>query len=220
VWLTLANGQVAIINRENGIRVYGPADGLDAGIYRAIFEDHHGAIWLGGSQGLSRMAGERFATLRVGQGFPLKSVTSIVEDDAQHLWIGNEGLGILRIHRSELEAAFDSRDYAIRYTTYDKLDGFAFAGTPRWYGARAAVRAKSGLLWFVTGVGLTIVDPVAEARRLIEPIEVRIEHALVDRRRVGLDPQCSSSETPDHGRDRIRSAEPYISHEDSISVPS
>ncbi len=196
VWLTLANGHVAVIHHDGAIRVHGPPDGLDAGVYRAIYEDRRGIIWLGGSEGLSRLAGERFSTLRGADGFPLKSVTSIVEDDAQHFWFGNEGLGILRIYRGELDAVFSDANHLVRYTTYDKLDGFAFAGTPRWYGSRAAVRSQLGPLWFVTGVGLTIVDPVAEARRRVAPISVRIERALVDRREVDRIPRAVLPKRP------------------------
>ena len=80
--------------------------------------------------------------------------------------------------RRDRAAGWPIRNYQLKYSAFDKFDGSA--GTSRWFGNRAAMRAKDGRLWFVAGRGVTVVDPQVLARRERATPEVRIEGAVVD----------------------------------------
>ena len=191
VWFAFANGWIGVVSRGGPARFYGPHDGLGAGVYRTIYQDQSGVIWLGGVEGLTRFADERFATLHAANGFPAGSVTAIVDDDAGCLWLAIQGEAIVQIRRTELERALASPSYRPQYSVYDNFDGLA--GTPRWYEHRSAVRATDGRLWFVGGRGVTVIDPATLPVESASPVRVRIESAYIDERRV---PTVSQTELP------------------------
>ena len=181
-WFAYQNGRVARVEPSGAVRVHGEGDGLTAGPYRSIHQDRAGAIWFGGNKGLSRFAHGEFHTLPPLMATALLPVTGIVDDHAGNLWLALESAGLLRLSGAELARAFAEPGYRPRSTGYDKVDGSA--GTSRWFGHRAAVRATDGRLWFVAGRGVTVVDPdVLDHARKPAPA-VRIEGAIVDGRRV------------------------------------
>jgi signal transduction histidine kinase/ligand-binding sensor domain-containing protein len=182
IWLAFANGWIGVVGRGAEARFYGPEDGLEAGVYRAIYEDQDGVVWLGGTEGLTRFAEGRFATLHAKTGFPTGSVTAIVEDDAGCLWLAIQGVAIVQIRRAELARVLADPSHRPRYNVYDTFDGLA--GTPRWFENRGAVRAGDGRLWFVGGRGVTVIDPAAFPADGAPPVRVRIESAYLDDRRV------------------------------------
>ena len=176
LWIGFDSGRVAVVNQDGATQIFGQSDGLDAGVYHPIYEDPGGAVWFGGSEGLSRFADGVVTTVRRSSGFPLESLTAIIEDDAGLLWVGTSA-GIFRFTKSDFDQAAADPSYQVRYRLYDKLDGFA--GTPRWYGNRSAARDGGGRLWFVAGRGVTVVDP----RRLIDegpPPPVKIQRAIAN----------------------------------------
>ena len=190
VWLGLADARVVVVQRDGGFTAYGRERGLTAGPYRAIHQDLRGVIWLGGNEGLTRFADERFETVLARREFPAESLTAIVDDDEGHLWLATEGAGIIRVHTSEIEQTLANPVHSIRFGRYDKFDGFA--GTPRWFGNRSAVRAKDGRLWFVAGRGITVIDPNALDEEVeAAPVPVRIEGVVADDRRLAATPQMS-----------------------------
>lgn len=179
-WFAFSDGHVAMSDGER-IRVLGPADGVDGGVYQAIYEDSQHAIWLGGNAGLTRYADQTFVTIRQGNGFPVNNLTAIIEDDASYLWMGS-GVGILRIHRDECNRAATDPSYQVQYRLYDRSDGLA--GLPFVYSTnRRAIRARDGGLWFVTARGLTVIDP-GELRTDDAAQPVRIEGIFADGTRV------------------------------------
>ena len=180
-WFGLADGRVAVVESEARFTVYGPDQGLTAGPYRAIHEDQRNVIWLGGNSGLTRFDGHRFETLPARREFPVDSLTAIVDDEQGHLWLATEGEGIIRVHHVELGKALAKPTHAIRFSKYDKFDGFA--GTPRWFGNRSAVRATDGKLWFVAGRGITVIDPDDLEEVQAARFPVRFEGIVADDRR-------------------------------------
>jgi signal transduction histidine kinase len=181
-WFAYQNGRVARIEPSGAVSVYGDSDGLTAGPYRSIHQDRAGAIWFGGNQGLSLFAHGEFRTLPPLMATALLPITGIVDDQSGNLWLALEGAGLLRLAGAELARALAEPGYRPRSTGYDKVDGSA--GTSRWFGHRAAVRATDGRLWFVAGRGVTVVDPdvLDDATKPASP--VRIEGAIVDGRRL------------------------------------
>ena len=156
VWFLFANGQVAVVDPDHAVHVYGEADGSD-GVYRAIYEDDEQVIWLGGDHGLSRFDNGRFIPFGRSNGFPEGSVIGISRDRAGALWFGLEGIGLVRVPREELQQLSGDAFHRARYSFYDQSDGYA--GTPRWFGNSSSAHSADGRLWFISLMGITIIDP-------------------------------------------------------------
>ena len=182
-WFTFSNGSVVVAD-GNDLRVFGEADGITGGVYQSIFEDANHVIWLGGTQGLTRYTGT-FVTTRSDRGFPVANVTAIVDDGDMTLWIGS-GAGILQIARTEWERLLINPMYTPKFRLLDRSDGLA--GLPFVYSRnRRALRAADGNLWFVTGRGLTIIDPdEIEAAEIARPVQ--IEGVVVNGERLRMTP--------------------------------
>jgi signal transduction histidine kinase/ligand-binding sensor domain-containing protein len=181
VWLSFDNGWIGMVGHDEQVQLHGPADGLDAGPYRTFHEGRDGTLWLGGTRGLSRFEHGRFASLPRRGRFPSESITAIFDDDSGQVWLGLENFGIARLSREELNAAFTTADHQLRFAYYDRSDGVA--GTPQWFGTRSGVRARDGRLWFVSGRGLTVMDPAAaEAPEIRTPVS--IEAIVADGQRI------------------------------------
>ncbi len=181
-WFAYQNGRVARIDQSGGVQVFGEEEGLSAGPYRSIHQDPAGAIWFGGNRGLSRFEHGTFRTLPAVANLPPLPITGIVDDRDGHLWLAMEGAGLVRLSGHEIARALADPSHRLRYSAYDKVDGSA--GTSRWFGNRAAVRAGDGRLWFVAGRGVTVVDSDALEDEELPIAAVRIESAFVDGRRV------------------------------------
>jgi ligand-binding sensor domain-containing protein len=184
IWISFANGQVATIDGQGRVTTHGVGGrAAPAGAYRTIFEADDGVIWLGGTRGLSRFANGKMVTLSLQGRLPAGSVTAILADQNGRLWLALESAGVVSVKRDELDATFAGDTRPLRFRYYDRSDGVA--GTPQWFGTRSAVRAKDGRLWFVSGRGVTVVDPKAHADS-ITVAPVRIESVAADGQRVNL----------------------------------
>ena len=84
------------------------ADGLPGQTVLALHRSSEQEVWIGTTQGLSRFDGEHVNALSTIPGVPY--VSTIAEDQGQHIWIGNEG-GAVRLARTGL----------VRYTEVDGL---------------------------------------------------------------------------------------------------
>ncbi len=182
LWLALADGRLAMAERSGHVAVHGSTDGLQAGVYGSLLEDRSGTVWLGGTEGLSRLVKGRFETLSRTTGFPGGSLIAILEDDAGRLWIALEGVGVVRIAKTELERAFEAPTHRVRFRLYDRSDGVA--GTPQGYGNSSAARASDGRLWFVSGRGATVFDPATLDDAPESPLPVHIESVVLNGQRL------------------------------------
>jgi len=182
-WFTFSNGLLA--TSDNGdFHVYGKADGVDGGVYQALFEDDDHVIWLGGTLGLTRFNGS-FVTTRSDRGFPVANVTAIVVDGEGTLWVGS-GAGIHQIRRAEWERLLADSSYRPQFRLYDRADGLA--GLPFVFSRnRRAIRADDGRLWFVTSRGLTIIDPT-ELGSEEPPHQVHVEWVVANGVRLPVVP--------------------------------
>lgn len=178
VWLLFANGLVAQVDPEGKVVVYGKPEGLTGGVYRAIYEDREGVVWLGGNEGLTRFAGGAFTTMGLANGIPIGSIIAVMGDTAGALWLGLEGVGIVRINPEEIRKVVVDPAHQVRYSFYDKFDGFA--GAPRWFGNSSTARGEDGRLWFVSARGVSIVDPRTIEESRPQPVRVGIEGILAD----------------------------------------
>jgi signal transduction histidine kinase len=160
-WISFSDGRLATIDRTNTLQVHALHPG--AGLYRPMFQDSKGIMWLGGTEGLTRFDGTRFATWRGTESLPAESILSIVEDHEGMLWLGTQS-GVMRMSRDDFEAAANDPPAPLRHGFYDASDGIA--GTPRWFGKQSAVRGPDGRLWFLTSRGVAILDPLALPERM------------------------------------------------------
>ena len=85
----------------------------------------------------------------------------------------------MRLGRGEFDKAFGDGKHALQYTLYDRGDGIAGTPLASYSTGRPATRAGDGRLWFVTGLGLTVIDPQALAAPVMQR-PVRIEQVLAD----------------------------------------
>jgi len=132
-------------------RIYDPRTGTVG----YVMEDSRGHVWVGGVDGLSRLAHDRLTLVTRRNGWP-GEVKSIVEDASGLLWIGT-AVGILRLDPREVDAVAVNPEHQIRYRLFNTADGVA--GVPFNEGRPSGLRTSDGRLWFVTSSGVTIVDP-------------------------------------------------------------
>lgn len=171
VWHGSEDGRLGIIRPDGAFHSYEPG----IGNITAIYQSRNGRVWIGGSGGLGRFAGGAFSAITRRNGFP-GNVASVIEDDEGALWLGL-GPGIVRLDPREFDAAIAHPDHAIRYRLFDTSDGVA--GGPLRIADPSVAKSRDGRLWFLTGAGLTVVDPRNLGDELPLP-PVRIESLAAD----------------------------------------
>jgi signal transduction histidine kinase/ligand-binding sensor domain-containing protein len=177
VWLCFASGELGEI-ASGTLRMHDAGSGFEPSLVHAVHEDGDGVLWFARNDGLTRYADGRFVTLTREKGFPLRNLTGLVEDQRHNFWIGSN-LGIARVSRAEVEKAFAGEGKPIPYTLFDRSDGIASLPRAVYSLGRPATRASDDRMWFVTGAGVTIIDPKAlEAVRPAAP--VRVERVIAD----------------------------------------
>ncbi len=181
VWIGLWSSGVAVYQGDH-IKRFSVDDGLPAGSVNIVHEDQSGAIWVGTSKGLRRFENGRFVAYAVN-GFPESAVVSISDDEHGYVWFGLAS-GLLRIARSEFDRVAQEPAARLRYKVYGQEDGLP--GTLGRPGMPSSTRDTDGRLWFVTSVGLALVDPNRLAT-VPAPGPVRVEELIADGRR--LEPQ-------------------------------
>jgi signal transduction histidine kinase/ligand-binding sensor domain-containing protein len=172
LWTSLSDGRIAAVGRDHEVRVYDRTHGLDAGVYQTIYEDASGTLWLGGTRGLSRRLDDGgFVTLPVDEGFP-GEVTTILDDANGWLWLGMP-FGVIKFQRDEFERSAADPSHQFRYVRYDRADGLAGMPLASYGTGRRSARAMDGRLWFVTGRGISVIDPdVVDQRTHRYPVRV------------------------------------------------
>jgi len=179
LWVLYATARVGVIGETGQFRTFGQA-GLGSGPHYDMYEDAAGSIWICGTDGLSRFAGDRFEVVGPANGLPAGGVFSITQDDRKDLWLATSS-GIIRLDPEEVDRAIKSPQYVMRFWIYDTSDGLA--GYPVTIGDRNAVRAADGTVWFVTSRGISVADPRA-LRGQRPPMLVAIDGARADDVRV------------------------------------
>jgi signal transduction histidine kinase len=152
------------------------AQGFDAGAYRIVHEDDRGVIWFAATKGITIYDNGRVSTIHGSDRVPIRRVRAIAHDHDGYLWIAT-GNQIMRIHPADVEQVASKTSFWPAYLLYDKSDGLA--GQPRLLSDSTSIRTPAGALWFVTGEGITIVDPKAPDLGTGAPA-VSIDRAVVD----------------------------------------
>ena len=140
-----------MLDRSNTFRLLRPSDRHHFTDW-AVHEDRRGAIWFGGGTRLTRFFNDQLEDITAG--FPGDAILSVVDDDQGYLWIATNS-GIVHLAPSEFDKAVRDPSHPLAFRFYDASDGLA--GMPSRY--NNAVRRVDGTLWFVTGRGLTSLEP-------------------------------------------------------------
>jgi signal transduction histidine kinase/ligand-binding sensor domain-containing protein len=169
LWLVLAGGGIGLMDRDGAFRVLRSGDRFHR-TELAVFEDSAGAVWFGAGGRLTRFKNGELAAITPAQGLPQDTIRAIVGDGQDHLWIGTSG-GILRMAAAQFDRVLADRDSRLDFRAYNSSDGLA--GAPVRSGYPNSVRTADGRLWFVTGNGLTMLDPrQLSATRPVPPIRI------------------------------------------------
>jgi signal transduction histidine kinase/ligand-binding sensor domain-containing protein len=155
VWLLMSGGGIGLIGSDGDFRLLRKSDRFHRSDL-AFYEDDHGTVWLGAGERLTRFKAGTISAITVFSGLPAGAIRSITGDRDGNLWIGTSG-GIMRMADREFEVAEIEPGRRLEFRSYSSSDGLP--GVPVRYGYPSAVRAANGQLWFVTGNGVTQVDP-------------------------------------------------------------
>jgi ligand-binding sensor domain-containing protein/signal transduction histidine kinase len=185
----------ALAEDPSGTLWIGSAEGvyaLAAGQLRRVIPDipaHHlhvdadGAVWAGTArQGLYRFKGGRTTVFTSREGLQSDTVSQILEDGRQNLWLGSNK-GISRVSKGQLDDVAEGRTPRVTPVTYDTADGMK---SPECnYGS--GCKTKDGRLWFPTIRGVVVVDPERLRPNPLPP-PVMVERVLADGRDVSASP--------------------------------
>ena len=117
--------------------LYNSLSGLPTSEANAIAQTSEGFIWIGGYSGLIRFDGVEFERLKITSS--IASVTCLMVDDRDRLWIGTNESGVYVLERDKL-------------THYDEPDGLPSSVT------RAIARDSQGRIYVATAAGLATID--------------------------------------------------------------
>jgi signal transduction histidine kinase len=169
---------VVVRHPDGRFEFFGPEHDLPLGSYRTFYEDARGALWLSGNNKLiGRLVDNRFQ-MQMGR---LDNSRAMIEDHSGRFWI-SAGLGILSIDKGEFDAAYQQKR-PFDYESFDRFDGVAGTSTGFLYGDQSVARAADGRLWFVTGAGITLVDPNFLRAKRLHP-SARLDDAAADGKSV------------------------------------
>ncbi len=178
VWLDAGDGAIWFVTADrrgvgriddDGVRLFGPADGLGSAEVRSMAEDDAGVIWVGTyGGGLVRVKDDRCVPLTQANGLCENVVSSVLSDGAGRLWMnGNQGVCAAQLE--ELNAVADGRLARLTAILLPANEGYGSGGH----------RASDGRLWFGTVAGFEIVDPTRLVRNMTPP-SVAIESVETD----------------------------------------
>ncbi|MEQ1757058.1 MAG: two-component regulator propeller domain-containing protein [Vicinamibacterales bacterium] len=183
VWMAFEDGTLGAVSESGAFATYGRGAGLEHEAIRGFYDDTKTGLWVVGSNGLSHRVGNRFQTLERDQGLPARRVLGLTGDTDGGLWIAFPN-GIGQLARSEIARTLADPSTRVHVRVVDTSHGLA--GVPTTLDTHTAARADDGRLWFVTGRGLTIIEPRRALAKANSSGRVRVEAALVDGVRVSV----------------------------------
>jgi signal transduction histidine kinase len=165
IWLGLQDGGVFRYDSVTSEAKPIGGDNIRSSIHALHFATN-GTLWIGTRRnGLAYLQNDRWGYLTREQGLPDDSISDIRSDNAGNLWVGSSS-GIFRISQKQLDQ-FTAHEIklvnCLQLGSGDGLGSWEILGGSQ----PIACRTADGRLWYVTSVGLAMVDPQA-----IQPNEV------------------------------------------------
>jgi signal transduction histidine kinase len=167
LWFGYPKNRLAVLERGE-IRRFGAAQGLQVGNVLS-FASRTAILWVGGDEGLAYFDGERFRSVRDGDGNAFHGVSGIVETARGELWLHESG-GLARIAAADVTAAIRDHIDRLPVERFNHLDGYL--GTPpRLRPSPTLVEAADGRIWYAStsGVGWLRPDDIRRGTRLPLP---------------------------------------------------
>ena len=155
LWMGFQGATVAVIEDGKETKIHALGSGVGS-VLTAVYEDRHGALWVGGTRGLARIRDDRVDVVSQPDGLPGHGVVAITEDADGRIWLGVSS-GVVRLKVSDFERAARQNPSQLSYRLYDASDGLG--GVPARQGFPGAVRAADGTLWFNTSLGANVIAP-------------------------------------------------------------
>jgi len=179
LWLGFRDGGLLYFKDGQVRASYTEAEGLGGGRVSTLQLDKDGAVWAATQGGLSRIKDGVVATLTSKNGLPCDSVHWSMEDNDHFLWLYT-GCGLVRIARRELDAWIANPKRTVQATVLDASDSVTLHSAPLSGYSPTVTKAADGKLWFVSGGGVSVLDPRhLEVNKLPPP--VHIEQIVSDR---------------------------------------
>ena len=177
LWVGFYQGGVVYFEEGKVRESYSAADGLGAGRVNGLRFDPDGTLWAATEGGLSRLKGNRFATLSSKNGLPCDSVHWEMADNDHSLWLYTS-CGLVRLDRSELNAWANAVDnkrdtgWTIHPTVFDASEGVRTLDDNGGYTPHVA-KSSDGDLWFLPSDGTSVIDPRhLSFNRLPPPVQI------------------------------------------------
>jgi ligand-binding sensor domain-containing protein/two-component sensor histidine kinase len=155
---------------------------------RDLHFDSEGVLWIGGGR-LHRWKDGRASAFTTREGLTDGSVGTVLEDDAQNLWLGSSK-GVSRVSKKQLDDVAEGRAQRVTPVSFDVSDGMR----TRELNFGKGCKTRDGRLWFPTARGVVVVDP-ARLRRNPLPPPVHVERVVADGRHV-VRPDAGPAEVP------------------------
>ncbi len=156
VWIGTEGNGVARID-GNGATFYGENAGLPSRIVRALYLDEQNVLWLGTAAGLCCKRGDKISSFTARYGLAENPVSQILEDSAGRLWLGTSQ-GIACVHKDQLEDFAAGKLEALHPKLFNHVDGMPSEECTGGF-CPAGLKSQSGLLWFPSTKGVTVIAP-------------------------------------------------------------
>jgi ligand-binding sensor domain-containing protein/signal transduction histidine kinase len=160
LWIGFYWGDLARY-RDGHFELFGKADGVPAGMIRALYRDRLGRLWIASAEGGLARADDpaadhpSFVHYTMKEGLSTDQITCITEDQWGRIYVGT-GIGVDRLDPQTGRVK--------RYTIADGLpNGFV----------NVAYRDRSNALWFGTLQGLSKLVPALEEKSESPPILIQ-----------------------------------------------
>ena len=156
------------------------ADGLASNTVLTVFEDSHGTMWFGTTDGLTRYDGKNFQTFTTEDGLSRNTIGLIFEDRQGMIWFADGVLSHFLERGKPMDMSWMETPLSeLDLTPYDEAPAgmrksIPFGGVSRYDGqvfkifttadglARDTVKDifedEAGTLWFATGAGVSQYD--------------------------------------------------------------
>lgn len=178
VWLGSADGRILRLRAgSHVVTTFDSTSGLPGGPILAIHEDGAARLWVATYGAISRLVDRRFDSVTFRSSL-LREISSVVTDERNNVWLGTTG-GLVRISTAEIERALQQADHEPRYALLGRLEGMAGLPSLDYSDTGRVAFTKDHRIWFVTGRGVSIVDP-AEFETASPPAMPRIYSVIVD----------------------------------------
>ncbi|MDI6803519.1 MAG: two-component regulator propeller domain-containing protein [Bacteroidota bacterium] len=93
---------------------------------RTLFQDSHGFLWIGTSEGLSRYDGVSFKNYTPAEGLPHNYINHIIEDrnEPGALWVATNGGGVFKFSGGKFKTFSHKSDQYANYVGYLMQDSY------------------------------------------------------------------------------------------------